>query len=1049
MSNFLIIGILSLGIVANAQAQRVVSGTVTSADDGQPLPGVNIIIQGTTVGAVTNAQGEYEINITDDEQVLEFTMVGFQPYETQVGTRSVIDVELEFLVAEIDEVVVTAFGMERERRSLGYSTQTVRSEAFTEARESNVISNLRGRVAGVDITQSPVAGGSSGILIRGVGSLTGDNMPLILVDGVPIDNQQLQAPNVGSGGIDYGDGIGGLNPNEIEEMTVLKGPNAAALYGARAANGAILITTKTGRERSGIGISFNSNVTFDQIGMRPQFQNGFGPGYGLDWDDAYGTTEIDGETYPLINPGVDQHGPPLDGRLVVLQHMPELGPIPATPQPTDNIYDFYNTGITASNSIAFSGGDAATTYRLSISDQRNEGVVPNSKFAQNTVSLSLSTQISDRLSVQGRASYLRHEGTNRPSLGANFSNTFMNLLFIPRFVDLSWYEDYIRQDGSMRHTSTGGVHTNPYWIVNERLNNDTRNRIYGYVSANYNFNDWLSLNIRAGTDTYSDQRFRRAPIGDRGSDFMTGRVENHTFFVQENNYDFLLSANRDLSSDFSSSISFGGNYLFRKNEETGLVGTNLNIPNLYHVDNANSITPRHWISQREMQSLYALGQIGYRDFIYLDVTARNDWSSTLGIGNESFFYPSASLSFVFSDALNISSDILTFGRLRASYAETGNDASPYQTRQGYNISNVDYQGQRMATVPNRIPLLDLKNELTKSWEFGTELRLFDNRLGIDFTTYTSSTLNQIFPVSMSSTTGYTSRLINAGQVDNRGIELSLDATLIQTHNFMWNLGFNTSRNRSEVVELAPGVDTYDITTAGQVTIQARPGEPFGDLMGFVPRRTEEGRLILDQDGTLMREENQQVIGNMTPDFMGGIINEFQYRGFSLGGVIDYRLGGDIVSLTKREGYMKGTGIFTQDRSEEMYFDGVIENLDGDGNWDGTYRENDQPVDPVAYYPVRVWQQYTPFWLVDGTYVNLREITIGYSLQQSLLAQLPFTSMKISLVGRNLAYLYMDDDLRKMGVPPQSANSRDPAGMGYEETNFPLLRTIGFNLNVEF
>jgi len=1058
LSRFLMIGIIAMGIVVNAQAQRVVSGTVTSADDGQVLPGVNIVIQGTTIGTVTDSQGEYEITIEDNSQVLRFSMVGFSTHDETVGTRSDINVTMQVTALELEDVVVTAFGIERERRSLGYATQSVRSDALTQAREPNIISNLRGRISGVDISQSPVAGGSAGILIRGVGSITGDNMPLIVVDGIPIDNQQLQPTGVGSGtsggvdgnpiGVDYGDGIGGVRADDIENLTVLKGPNAAALYGARAANGVIVITTKTGQQRDGVGVEINSNVTFDRIGMRPQFQNGFGPGYGLNWEDVYETIEVDGVDYPLVNPGVDQHGPPLDGRMIILQNMPELGPIPATPQPNDNIYDFYNMGVTANNSIAFSGGDATTTWRLSFSDQRNEGVVPNSEFSSNTAALRVTSNLSDNLRVDGRANYYRHKGFNRPSLGGNFSNTFLNLILHARFVDLDWLKDYKRPDGTMVNSSSNPSLTNPYWIINERVNEDTRDRVYGFLSANYNLTDWLNLNVRAGTDTYYDQRFMRAPIGDRGAAFRDGRVENRAFRVQENNYDFLLSAVRDLGVDFSSSLSFGGNYLFRRSEQTGSIGTNLSIPGLYHISNANSIENIYTLSRREMQSLYALGQVGFRDYVYLDLSARNDWSSTLGLGNESFFYPAASVSFVFSDAFNLHSPVLTFGRLRASYARSGNDSSPYLTKAGYEISSLDYNGVRLATVPGQIPLLDLKNELTSSWEFGADIRLFENRLSLDIATYFATTENQIFGVPVSRATGYNTRLINAGQVDNRGIELSVNARMVESLNFVWDLGINASRNRSEVVELAPGVETHNLSTAGQVTLQARPGQPYGDMMGFVPMRTEDGRLILNENGTLRRAPDQEVIGNMQPDFIGGIVNEFFYRGFSLGAVIDYRIGGDLVSMTLREGFMKGTGIHTQHREEEMYFDGVIGIFDEAGNLIDT-RENDAPVDPVSYYPSRVWGAMSSFWIVDGTYVSLNELTLGYNFSPSLLARTPFTSLRVSLVGRNIAYLVLDNDLRKMGVPPTSSNSRHPASLAYEENNFPLMRTIGFNINAQF
>lgn len=1047
ISKLLMMGILSLVVSINAHAQRAVTGTVTSADDGQPLPGVNIVIQGTNVGTVTDSQGEYEITITDNSQVLRFSMVGFATHEETVGARSVIDVAMQVTALELEDVVVTAFGVQRERRSLGYSTQSVRGESLTRAREPNVLSNLRGRVAGAEITQSPVAGGSSGILLRGVGSITGDNMPLIVVDGVPIDNSQLQAPGVGWGGIDYGDGIGGVRPDDIEDLSVLKGPNASALYGARASNGVILITTKSGVSREGIGVEYSSNVTFDQIGMKPQFQNGYAPGYGFTWEDAYGTVEWeDGQTYPEYTGGIDSHGPPLDGRMIIIRARPDLGPVPASPQPRDNIYDFYNTGITANNAIAFSGGDATTTYRLSFTDQRNEGVVPNSAFNSNSVALRITSNLSENLRVDGRANYYRHEGTNRPELGGQLSgNTFLNLMLMPRFVDMDWLKDYKTPGGEPINVASR-YPSNPYWMVNERQNEDTRDRIYGFISASYNFTDWLNLQVRTGTDTYYDQRFRRSALNDPGD--RDGRVENRAFRVQENNYDFMLNAIGDINPDFSGSLGFGGNFLFRKSEQTGNSGVNLSIPGLYHINNANSVTNIYSLSRNEMHSLYALGQVGFRDYLYLDLSARNDWSSTLGKGNESFFYPAASLSFVVSDAFNIQSSILTMGRLRASYAQTGNDTFPYRTKAGYNLSTTDFDGVRLATVPGTIPLIDLKNELTKSWEFGADIVLLDNRLSIDFATYFASTFNQIFSVPISTTTGYGSRLINAGQIDNRGIELSVNARLIQTANFAWNLGFNASRNRNEVIELAEGVDAHQLANAGQVTLQARPGQPFGDMHAWTPMYTPDGQVVLNENGTLRRATEQSVIGNMQPDFTGGIVNEISYRGFSLGAVIDFRFGGDLVSMSMREGIMKGTGIHTQERSAEMYHDGVIGIFDDDGNL-VDWRENDAPVDPVGFYPARVWGQMAPFWLVSGTYMSLNEMTLGYRFSPSFLTGIPLTSMSVSLVGRNLGYLILDDDLRKMGVPPLSSNSRDPASMAYEENNFPLLRTIGFNINLEF
>lgn len=1057
------IGFLSLAVVANTQAQQVVSGTVTSSDDGEPLVGVNVQIQGTVIGTTTDLDGEYQIEASGN-QVLVFSMVGFQRYETIVGDRSTIDVTLEVFVGELDEVIVTAFGLERDRRSLGYSTQTIRSQEFTEARESNVIGNLRGRVAGIEITQSPVAGGSSGILLRGVGSITGDNMPLIVVDGIPIDNSQFQGPGVGWGGIDYGDGLAGVRADDIQEMTVLKGPNASALYGARASNGVLLITTKSGRAREGIGVEFNSNVTFDRIGMKPTFQNRWAPGYGIRWEDAFGMTEFEGQSYPEYTGGIDSHGPPLDGRLIIMRHRRDLGPVPASPQPRDNVYQFFDTGVTSNNAIALSGGDATTTYRLSVTDERNTGVVPNSEFSSNSVSLRVTSNLSENLQVDGRANYYRHEGTNRPELGAQLAgNVFLNAILMPRFVDFNWLKDYKTPDGE-RVNVASRYPSNPYWLINERQNEDSRDRVYGFVSANYIFTDWLDLKVRAGTDTYFDQRFRRSALNDPGD--RDGYVENRSIRVVENNYDALLSAWRELSPDFTGRLSVGGNFLSRRSEQTGSSGTQLSIPGLYHINNANSVSQFYSLSRNEMQSVYAMSQIAFRNYLYLDLSARNDWSSTLGMDNYSFFYPSASMSFVFTDALNIQSSVLTDGRLRVSYAQTGNDTWPYRTKAGYNLSSLTYDGVRLATVPGTIPLTDLKNELNKSWEFGADIVFFQNRLSFDLAVYSASTFNQIFSVPVSTATGYNSRLINAGQIDNQGIELSVNAVPVQTRTFSWNIGLNLSRNRNEVVELAEGVEAYQLAASGGTILQARPGEPYGDHYGFVIDRTKEnlplynadgevigevkaGTMLLNSGGAPIRKPDREVIGNMQPDFTGGLVTEFSYRGISLGAVFDFRVGGDVISLTMREGLMKGTGIHTEERSEEMYFDGVIGVFDDDTGELVRVRENDAPVDPVGFYPTRVWGNMPENWMVDGTYLSLNELTLGYNFSPSFVARTPFSSLRVSVVARNVAYLILDDDLRDMGVPQLSANSRNPGSMAYEENNFPLLRTLGFNVNMRF
>lgn len=1043
--------------------QETITGRVTDAQSGDPLPAVNVAVKGTAIGTSTNEEGIYELaNVPSLQDTLIFSFIGYETRAVPVEGRETINVQLTPRAVEGDEVVVTAFGLERDERSLGYSTQSVAGSKMVEAREPNLASSLKGKVAGVNVTQSPTVGGSSSIIIRGVRSITGNNQPLIVVDGMPIDNQNLQGAGQ-FGGIDYGDGLGNINPDDIDEITVLKGPNAAALYGARAANGAVLITTKKGFSRAGVGIEINSNVTIDQFGLKPRVQNKYASRYTMDWDDWPTTRWLENDVWTDGGPGegveykrysgdLDQWGPPLDGSVqIILNRMRDLGPVPALPQPRDNFNNFFDDGVKFTNSIAFSGGNDRTTYRVSASNLTNDGVVPKSKFDQNSVTLRVTSRLSDRMTIDGRANYVRHNGENRPVLGNSQENIFKTLMYAPRFVNLDWIRDYKMP---VDHPwATGQVRSwrpatlNPYWTMNEIHNEDQRDRINGFLSLDYNIANWLSAQMRASTDTYADQRYRYWAYHTRTEP--TGRVVNNAFKVQENNADLLLTANNDINKDFNTVVSLGANYMHRKTEQTGMNGTNLEIRELYHISNANNVVPNYHLRQKEMQSLFGTAQIGFRDYLYLDLSGRNDWSSTLGVNNQSFFYPSGSMSFVFSDAFDLNSDYLTFGKIRASYAQTGVDARPYLTNKGYGIVNNSWNGVRMADVPGSIPLLDLKNELTESYEIGGDFRFVDNRIGFDITLYRSLTSNQIFTVDVSGSTGYSGRTINAGEVENKGIEFTLDVTPVQIKNFSWDVSFNFNRNRSELQSLAEGVDNHLIMSSTAVSIVGRPGEPFGQIEGTEFLRNDENEIVLDQEGTFESTDpdDPRVLGNIQPDWTGGLSNTFNYRGFSLGTVLDMRFGGEMFSMSMERQNRIGNYIGTEERQPEMVIDGVIPNLDADGNPDGTYRENDIGVPPHQYYGAfsNIGEKY----IVDGGYISLRELTIGYTFNSSLLGTTPFSSVKVSAVGRNLLYLKQDDRLKEMGLATESSSGRGIGLRGVEHMNFPLLRTIGFNVNLQF
>ena len=1046
-----LLGICVLLICAiQLEAQiKTVSGTVTSADEGVPLSDVSVMVQGASTGAVTDARGKYTLSVPDGKTKIVFSYIGFNPQTIDVNNRSVINMALAGDTKLLGEIVVTALGITKQKKAVGFSTQELAKKDLIEARDVNVANYLTGKIAGVQVSlPASGVGGSSKVIIRGISSLTGENQPLYVVDGVPLDNTKYGEAQVYSNGRDYGDGIGNINPQDIESISVLKGPNATALYGSRGANGVVLITTKTAKAGKGVAVEVNSNVTLDILNLYPKLQNKYMTGY-EDLNLYGGTVNIGGVDYQDIPSWhFESMGPPMDGRLMADPFLfPDEAPktFKLLPQPENNVRDFYETGVVTNNSIALSGGTEKSSARLSFNNTTINGLIPNHKENQQSITLRAGTNVTDKLSFEGKINYIHKNAQNPPGLGGNSANNVVrDLAAMGRYVPLPFLKEYYERTG--KAGSWPGVSVNPYYLVNEVKNNAVRDRIISFVSARYQFTNWLSLMARSGIDQYSERRVEKRPVGTPGTP--SGRLADETYLTKESNSDVLLTASKDnIVKNFSASLSLGAALLKRSYRLQGWEGLDFKVPGIYDISNTRNVIPYYSLVKREMQSAYFSGEIGYKDYLFLNVTGRNDWSSTLGQDNYSFFYPSVSTSFVFTDAFKLQSKVLTFGKVRASYALAGNDGDSYLTRSGYFLGSTPFNGQSLASQSNSIPLFDLKNELKKSTEFGTDLRFLDDRIGLDVTYYKSNTENQIIPITVSAASGYTNKIVNAGNIENKGIEISLRATPVQLRSgFRWDLSFNYASNQSKIIELAPGIETFFLSPTGQVAqIEARTGQRFGNIIGYKYRRAPDGQLIVADDGSYAREDDLSILGNVTPKWMGGLNNSLSFKGFSLNFLIDFVQGNEITSDTRYRMVANGTAKFTErfrEKSEPL--PGVVEVVSGSGV---KYEKNTKLIDGQTAWSYRAWGQISEEFVLDGSFVMLREVVLGYGFQPSFIKKTPFKSLRLSLVGRNLWYI--EEHMQGMGISPETNLNTSAGATGVEVFSMPTTRSYGLNLNLTF
>ncbi|MBA4853520.1 SusC/RagA family TonB-linked outer membrane protein [Emticicia sp. BO119] len=1034
---------------------KVLTGVVNSIEEGA-LPGVSIALKGTAIGTLTDANGKFSIKVPPSGGILVFSAIGFATLEEKIDNRTSYEISLKADARALNEVVVTALGISREKKSLGFSQQEVKGENLVEARSTNVVNSLAGRIAGVRISSNGGPGSGSTIQIRGSSSVSGNNQPLIVLDGVPLQQQYDKQ---------FGGGISEINPDNIKDISVLKGPNAAALYGSRAANGVILITSKDGSGSKGIGIEYNANFTAERPLVKPDFQNTYGGGNGYTtWysDGWSGTIQPDAydqykAAYGFVNPGKttgtdgtdESWGAPMDGRLV-RQWFTGKEVAPLTPQP-NNWNEFWETGTSFTNHLALSGANEKGSFRVAYDRLAQKGIAFSNDFERSNFKLNSNYNLNKYLSVTASGEYIKSGGNRTYQNGDTFIWSHRHV----SWDQLANYEDYrsvhIQRAVAGKLPDTDPPNwqhtyfTNPYFTNKYLPNKNDKDRLLGNIAINAKILPYLKLMLRTGTDLWTDTRinianFERVRNGNR----TPGTYSEEVLRRQESNHDFLLSFDKNFGKNFSLVAQAGGalrtNYYKRNFTNVG----ELVVDGVYNLSNSNpsqnSVASR--IEKTNVQSLYGSVQLGYLNALFLDITARNDWSSTLPANARSYFYPSVSASAVVTDLINIPKNILSFGKVRASWAQVGNDADPYQLAQTFRASG-SWNGSIPEYYENiTISNSTLKPEITTGIELGLDLRFFKNKVGLDFTYYDQATKNQILGVEISKASGYDKRILNAGRINNKGIEITLSGTPFETiSGFKWDVALNFARNRNLVVELAEGLTTYTLQERRGLISIAQVGQPYGSLYGIGFKHAPDGQLVY-VDGLPVVETSPRVLGNIQPDWTGGMSNTISYKRLSLTFLIDVKKGGDF--FDEGTGTARWTGQYAETAigREEGVIGKGVKNVGTADN--PQYVPNDVMVAANQFYGYNNPRRYHEAAIFDGSYVKLREVSFGIKLPESILRKVGIQNAKLSLVGRNLAILFKNSPHIDPEVDRFGGNSQ---GFAYGE--LPSSRSLGVNLNLGF
>lgn len=1016
------LALFQISAVVAAQ-ERTVTGQITSQEDGMALPGVNILVKGTNQGTVTDFDGNYSITVPSNA-TLVFSSLGFERREVQVGNQSVINVALRQDLESLSEVVVTSFGIEKDVKSLGYAVQEISSEQILKTKQQNVVSALQGQAAGVQITNAGGAPGQSArIIIRGINSLdpSADNQPLFVIDGVPIDNSTIESAGTPRG---LSNRAADINPNDIESLNVLKGAAATALYGVRAANGAVIITTKKG-QAGDVRINVNSSVGFEDINQYPNFQKVYGQGF----SGVYNPTSF----WPNWGPSME-----------------EINQIDPDVVFHDIWRDAFRTGVQFDNNMSISGGNEKATFYGSLGNLDHEGIMPFSNWGRTSAKFSGEVVYSEKFRFSGNINYTISGGNRVPH------DRFMErMVYWSPNHDVT---DYINPDGTMKTYQN----TNPLYDARFSTFEDEVNRTIGNFRFTYSPMEWLDVNYILGTDFFSDNRteITPGPLGIDGEVSLSseGFIRETRISSRDINSNLFLTFKKKWNEKFNSTLRVGNDIFERDYERLDATGEDFVIPRFYHLDYTSRLSNTQFKSKRRLVGVYGDLMLEYDNMLFLNITGRNDWTSTLPIGNNSFFYPSVNLSFVFTEAIE-SPEFLTFGKLRASWAEVGKDTDPYQVGQTYNSPGVPLNGQVRFSRFGRFGDPELKPERTRAIELGADLRFLQNRLGLDFTWYKSNSKDQIIPVPVSEAAGFSTFVTNAGEIENRGVEFILRGTPVRNEDFRWEVSFNAAYNNNEVVSIREGIEEIEVGNqfgyaGSRVYMILREGEAYGNLFGSSyqrfgadPENTFLNRdlpLVIGANGFPVRNGNLLVLGNAVPKWIGGLRNDFTYKGFDFSFLIDFRTG--LEQYNQYDNFFSAFGIaeYTLARNDTRVFDGVL--ADGTPNtqevWLGQGVGPDGRNYGAGFYR-NTYRGVSENFVHDASFIKLRNITLGYNFQENVLEYLPFRTARVSLAANNII-LYTPWD----GFDPESFSAGAGGNaIGFTGLGYPGVQSLFFSLNL--
>lgn len=1019
-----------------SQQDTKITGTVE--DEFGPVAGASVVIKGTTNGTMTDMDGHFTLEGVKKGDIIQISFIGFATQDIPYTGQTALNVKLEEDAQKLDEVVVTALGMKRDKKALGYAMQELKGDELLSSREPNLANSLSGKVSGLQIVRSSNGvGGSSKIVLRGNNSLTGSNQPLIVVDGTPMDNFTGGVDDVwGNSGADMGNGLSDINPEDIESMTVLKGASAAALYGSRAGNGVILITTKSGKKNEGLGITVNAGITTESIFLKPDMQNSFGQGSVGAYD----------------NQSRLSWGPKAEGQTVT-DWMGRQVPL----RTYDNIDAFFNTGTSFNEGISFQQNIKGTSVFSSINRSDDAGITPESKLNKTNITLRATTFLdeAEKWKVDAKVNYINLNAHNRPIQGVNPSNAFNTIYNLPRSLNVADFKNSVDEDGNMIWwDASKNPQENPYWVTKYRQNNDTRNRLLGNIALKYAPTNWFNVELRGGTDYYTTTKNEKVYAG--GNTTPSGLYSEGSETFYENNYSFLATANKDnLIDRLGGFVTFGGNLMIQRRTKMNASAGELLVPNLFSLNNGiNKPTVTSELIRRKMNSLYGSLQLNWDGYLFLDITARNDWSSTMSKANRSYFYPSVSLSGVISDMVpklgGQMPEWFTFAKVRASYAEVGNDLDPYQLYNNFTVGK-DENGNTTAAPGNVLYDSNVRSELIKSWEAGFDIRFFNNRLGLDAAWYKTNATRQLLNLPMDPFSGYSSRKVNAGNIQNEGVEISLNGLILDNpKGLSWNSTAQFSLNRNKIIDLYPGVTLYDIKTLDAIQIVAVQGSYYGDIYGQTFQRVEDkndpnyGKIIVSEDGLPLITTGKSKVGNQSPDWMLGWTNSFSYKGFNLSFLVDFRIGGDLYSATASNLYTRGNAAGTVVNGERQDFivpNSVVQTPNG-------YTENKVPVTHQNYWErIGSTGNYglPEMYTYDATNIRLRNITLGYDFNKAMLKNTPFQRLRLSATCNNVWMIHYN----LPGIDPESVSATNTNATGFENGAAPTSRSFTFNVTVGF